>query len=114
MTTLAITIAVGCQFCLVVGQLLLKRGMNAVDVLPRNAAKIATSLTFGIAWLTLWFFLWLGLLSQWDLSKLFPFEGMDPALLVIGAWLFLKETLTPSTWLGIALISIGIALVSGS
>jgi len=113
-TAIGITLAVVCQLLLVVGQLLLKRGMNAVDALPRNAAKIGGNLTLGILCLTLWFFLWLGLLAKWDLSKLFPFEGMDPALLVIGAGVFLKEKLTPATWIGIALISTGIALVSAS
>lgn len=114
MSALGITFAVVCQLFLVVGQLLLKRGMNAVDVSPRRVGKVAGNLALGVGCLTLWFFLWLGLLAKWDLSKLFPFEGMDPALLVIGAWLFLKEKLTPATWAGIGLISLGIALVSGS
>jgi undecaprenyl phosphate-alpha-L-ara4N flippase subunit ArnE len=113
-TAFGITLAIVCQLFLVVGQLLLKRGMNAVDAIPRITRRIAGNLTVGILCLTLWFFLWLGLLARWDLSKLFPFEGMDPALLVLGAWIFLKEKLTPATWLGIALISAGIALVSGS
>ena len=114
MTALGITLATVCQLFLVVGQLLLKHGMNAVDVRPRNSSAIASRLALGVICLTVWFFLWLGLLAKWDLSKLFPFEGMDPALLVIGAWLFLKEKLTLATWIGIALISVGIAMVSGS
>ena len=114
MTAVGITLAIVCQLFLVIGQLLLKHGMNAVDVRPRNFSRIVSRLVFGILCLTVWFFLWLGLLVRWDLSKLFPFEGMDPALLVIGAWLILKERLTLGTWVGIAFISIGIALVSGS
>ena len=58
--------------------------------------------------------LWLGLLANWELSHLFPFEGLNPALLVFGAWLFLKERVPLSGWIGIALISVGVALVSAS
>lgn len=114
MTTFAITLAIVCQLFLVVGQLLLKHGMNAFELRPRNLSQITSRLVAGVSCLTLWFFLWLGLLGRWDLSKLFPFEGMDPALLVIGAWLLLKEKPTPGTWLGIALISAGIATVTVS
>lgn len=114
MTAVAITLAIVCQLFLVVGQLLLKHGMNAVDARPRNSSRIVSRLVLGVLCLTLWFFLWLGLLARWDLSKLFPFEGMDPALLVIGAWLVLEEKLTLGAWIGIAFISVGIALVSGS
>jgi uncharacterized membrane protein len=100
-----IALCVLCQLFLVCGQLLLKRAMNAAPV------KFGT-LTGGIALLTAWFFLWLWLLSRWDLSRLFPFEGLNPALVVLGARLFLKERVTPSAWIGIALISAGVALVS--
>jgi uncharacterized membrane protein len=68
----------------------------------------------GIGCLTGWFLLWVGLLQQWDLSRIFPFEGINPALLVIGAWAFLKERLPGHAWAGIALICVGVALVTGS
>ena len=38
----------------------------------------------------------------------------NPPLLLIGAWLFLKERIPLSAWLGILLISAGLVLVSGS
>jgi uncharacterized membrane protein len=103
----AIFVAVVCQLCLVTGQLLLKRAMSAAPVRYGYLAG-------GIALLTTWFFLWLGLLSQWELSHIFPFEGLNPALLVLGAALILRERVPRSAWVGVVLISLGVALVSGS
>ncbi len=107
MTTIAILLCLLCQLFLVVGQLLLKRAMSAAPVRIGYLAG-------GIALLSAWFFLWLGLLGKWELSHLFPFEGLNPALLLVGAWLFLKERVPLTGWIGIALISAGVALVSGS
>ena len=113
MTALAIILCVLCQFFLVVGQLFLKHGMNAISATsPRRNAYF--HLTAGIACLAAWFFVWVGLLQSWELSKLFPFEGLNPALLVLGAAIFLRERIPLSAWAGIALIAVGVTLVSGS
>lgn len=107
MTTIAILMAIGCEIALLCGQLLLKRAMSAT---PPRLAFLAT----GIACLSAWFFIWLALLAKWDLSRLFPFEGLNPALVVLGASVFLKERVPPLTWFGIALISVGVAVVTSA
>ncbi len=107
MTVFAIALCVVCQLFLVTGQLLLKRAMNATPVRYGVLAG-------GIALLAAWFFTWLYLLKSWELSHLFPFEGLNPALLVLGASLFLKERVPLLAWAGVGLISIGVALVAGS
>lgn len=107
MTALAILMAIACEIALVAGQLLLKRGMSATP--PRIAA-----LAGGIVCLSGWFFIWLYLLARWDLSRLFPFEGLNPALVALGAAIFLKERVRPRTWFGVALISAGVAIVSAA
>ncbi|HJT16694.1 MAG TPA: EamA family transporter [Thermoanaerobaculia bacterium] len=107
MTTVAILMAVTCEIALVIGQLLLKRGMTAAK--PRIGVVAA-----GVVSLSVWFFVWLALLARWDLSRLFPFEGLNPALVVIGAAIFLKERVPPLTWGGIVLISAGVAIVSSA
>ncbi len=112
MKVIAVVLCVLCQLFLVIGQILLKRAMTSPDPLPWRAT--AMRLLPGIACMTAWFFLWLGLLQDWELSQVFPFEGLNPALLVLGAWVFLKERVSPSAWAGIALITLGIILVSGS
>ena len=68
----------------------------------------------GIQCGNLLFFIWIALLQHWELSQLFPFEGFAPALLVIAARIFLKEKLPLIAWIGIALITGGTVLVSGS
>jgi uncharacterized membrane protein len=105
MTAVAIALAILAQLFLVIGQLLLKRGMRAT---PLGTSSLAG----GIALLSAWFFLWLGLLGDWEVSRLFPFEGLNPVLVVLGAWLFLKETVPLAGWIGIGLITLGVVLVT--
>jgi uncharacterized membrane protein len=109
LTALAIILCLICQLFLVVGQLFLKRAMTGQQV---SRKQTAIRLIPGIACMTAWFFLWLGLLQSWDLSRIFPFEGLNPALLVLGAWFFLKERLSAGAWVGIGLITVGIVLVA--
>ncbi len=111
MTATTIAIAAGCQIPLVAGQLFLKHAMGAPSA---AASKRAANFIGGVACLTLWFFLWLGLLETQELSRVFPFEGLNPALMVFAAWIFLKERIPPAAWIGVALICVGIALVSGT
>lgn len=108
-----ILLCILCQFFLVGGQLLLKKAMSpsAATILNSRRTRFFVG---GIGCLTIWFFLWLGVLQQIDLSTAFPFEGLNPALLALGAWLVLKEKLTLTSWCGIAMITIGIVVVSGS
>ncbi len=109
MTALAIVLCVACQLFLVIGQLFLKRAMTPVT---GERKSMAVRLIPGIGCMTIWFFLWLGLLQSWDLSRIFPFEGLNPALLVLGAWIFLKERVSAGAWVGIGLITVGIMLVA--
>jgi uncharacterized membrane protein len=109
-TAVAVIVCVVCQLFLVIGQILLKHGMK-----PEAEARPAwRRLGPGVACLTAWFFLWLGLLQQWELSHIFPFEGLNPALLVIGAAVFLRERVGAVTWVGIGLVCAGTILVGAS
>ncbi|HWM46209.1 MAG TPA: EamA family transporter [Xanthobacteraceae bacterium] len=114
MTWLAFAVGIACQVCLVSGHIVLKHAMNATHRLPRRWGAIAAGIAAGIALLGLWFFLWLGLLRDFELSRVFPFEGIGPPLLVLGAAVFLKERIALRAWIGIALIAAGVALVAGS
>ncbi|HUJ10980.1 MAG TPA: EamA family transporter [Verrucomicrobiae bacterium] len=102
------------QFCLVTGQLLTKHAMNATNLSPKPWAQIVGRLSLGIVVLTGWFFIWAGLLQKKDLSYVFPFEGLSPVLIVLGASVFLREKPMWKAWLGVALISLGIAVVAAS
>ena len=114
MTAVAIGLCVLCQLLLVAGQLLLKHAMTDKPGSANAWTRTAARLVPGVVLMSAWFFLWLGLLEQWDLSKVFPFEGLNPVLLVIGARLFFKERMSGLAWAGVGLIALGIALVSSS
>ena len=100
--------------CSMGGQLFIKLAMNESEGSARRTGKFLPIFAAGIAAMAVGFFLRLGLMSRYPLSMLYPFEGLDRIILALGAWYFLKEKLTPVLWLGILLISIGVALVSMS
>jgi drug/metabolite transporter (DMT)-like permease len=107
MTLSAIILCVICQLLIVAGQIQLKHGVGGQRLRPGP-------FTAGVLCLAIWFFLWLGLMGKLDLSKLYPFEGLNPAMMAVGAWLFLKEKLSTGTWAGLVLVCIGVAVVAGS
>jgi undecaprenyl phosphate-alpha-L-ara4N flippase subunit ArnE len=113
-TAVVIGLCVLCQLLLVAGQLLLKHAVSPSGGGAVSWRRAAARLAPGVACLSAWFFLWLGLLERWDLSRVFPFEGLNPVLLVIGAWVFFRERVSAGAWAGVVLIAAGIALVSGS
>ena len=114
MTASILLLCLASQFCLVTGQLLTKHAMNATNLSPTPWSRVIGRLSLGIVVLTGWFFIWAGLLQKKDLSYIFPFEGISPVLIVLGASAFLKEKPTVKSWIGIGLISLGIALVAAS
>lgn len=108
-----VMLAVGCQFFLVAGQIFFKRAMRETPQ-PQHRSKIGAYLGLGIFMMTLWFMIWVNLLEQHDLSRIFPFEGLNPVLMVAAAWIFLKERLSLDSALGVLLICGGIFLASSS
>ena len=62
--------------------------------------------------MTISFFLTLGLLQRFDLSYLYPFQGLSVIIISLLAAITLKEKLTLQLTLGALLISVGIVLVS--
>ena len=88
--------------------------MNLTHLSPVDWRRFARVFSLGIAAMTLWFLVWLGLMRHFDLSYLYPFEGLSPILLVAGASAFLKEKMTARLWIGTLVISLGLALVAAS
>jgi len=110
--TLAISLCIICQLFQVTGQLFLKKAMAPPGTGPGSGRVFAIRFVPGIVCLSLWFFIWLGVLQQQDLSHVYVFEGLNPALLAIAAWFLLAEHMNAKTWIGIAFICAGIAVVS--
>jgi uncharacterized membrane protein len=102
------------QLALVAGQIFLKRAMTLRELGAGKSGGWIGQLVIGIATMTIWFLLWLGVMHQVELSKLMPLEGISPLLIVIGAMIFLRERLNWRGWAGVALTCVGVLLVSAS
>lgn len=112
MSPVLIALLIVSQLVLVASQLFLKHALNLADHTPRRWAGVVGYFGIFIALMTLWFLLWLGFLQTMPLSQVLPWEGLSPVLLVLGAAIFLREKISPAAWIGMALISTGVVLVS--
>jgi undecaprenyl phosphate-alpha-L-ara4N flippase subunit ArnE len=97
------------EICSVAGQILFKHAVA-------QKTRLATIKVIGAGILSkaIEFFLWLGLLAKFQLSYIYPFDGLNRVILVLGASFFLKEKTSPRLWLGVLSISAGVVLISAS
>ena len=101
-------------------ELLLKRGAMATTQVSGSpwldsfgVATLGSGWVWaGIACYIVSFVNWLHILRWVPLSIAFPLSSVAHALIPLGAWLFLGETLGPERWCGIALILAGIWCIS--
>jgi drug/metabolite transporter (DMT)-like permease len=120
MTGASIAALVGSQLGLVIGQVFLKKGMaepapaSAVETTSRKRFKPWMFLPIGIFFLTIWFLLWLGLMSRMDLSQQMPLEAISPIFIMAAGVIFLKEKCGIQGWLGLILTGLGVYLVAVS
>lgn len=112
MTWLSLILILIALITFVAGQLLLKRGMELTIGVHLRARRFVPFITGGIVLMTISFFLTLGLLQRFDLSYLYPFQGLSVIIIAITAALTLREKLTLQLAVGALLISAGIVLVS--
>ena len=96
----------------VVAQLILKRAMEATITTGFWNARFVSKVAAGIGLMTISFFLTLGLLQRFDLSYLYPFQGLSVIFITLMAAVVLREKVNLRLAIGALLISIGIVLVS--
>jgi uncharacterized membrane protein len=96
----------------VAAQLILKRAMQATITTGFRNTRFVWRVTGGIILMTISFFLTLGLLQRFDLSYLYPFQGLSVIFITLMAAVALKEKLNLRLTIGALLISAGIVLVS--
>ena len=110
---LAISIA-----CVAVYELLLKRG--AAETANVNSSWSWTGLN-GLASIYVWIAIvfvilslitWLYVLRYLPLSIAFPISQAVHVLVPLGSWLVLGENIVTLRWIGIALVSLGLAVVA--
>jgi drug/metabolite transporter (DMT)-like permease len=96
----------------VTGQLLFKHAMETSHTgFDRNFAKFFVP---AIACMTVSFFLTLGLLQRFDLSYIYPFQGLSVIIISVMGGVVLKEKLSVQLIIGALFISAGVVLVSMS
>lgn len=112
MTFLSFVFILTSLLTFVAGQLFLKRAMESTTESGNRHPRFASLLGTGIFLMTISFFLTLGLLQRFDLSYLYPFQGLSVIIITVAAALVLREKLTLQLTIGATLISAGIVLVS--
>ena len=114
MTPFAFVIVLIALTSAVAGQLVLKHAMEKFNAMGFRSFKFLRSLAIGILLMTVQFFLNLGLLQRYDLSYIYPFQGLSVVLITVAAAVILREKITLQLAMGSGLISAGIVLVSMS
>ena len=107
-----------------VGDILLAKGMKQLGDLStmnlRGIMEVAFramtewKIVVGTAMLALFFFLWLAVLSWEDLSVALPMQALNYVLVAVLAKYILHEEVSPLRWGGIALVCIGVMLITKS
>jgi uncharacterized membrane protein len=112
-TTISLVIVLVALVAHTAGQIFLKHAMASThsEAGFRSRACLVP-FAIGIALMTTQFFLNLGLLQRYDLSFIYPFQGLGVIIITLTAGITLREKLTVPLVIGSVLISIGVALVS--
>jgi uncharacterized membrane protein len=92
----------------VVAQLILKRAMVSTAQRGFRNLRFVSRVAVGVFLMTISFFLTLGLLQRFDLSYLYPFQGLSVIIITLMAAVMLRERLTLQLTIGALLISAGI------
>ena len=98
----------------VAAQLILKRAMEFSATNGMRNSHFVSRVIMGVVLMTISFFRTLGLLQRFDLSYLYPFQGLSVILITILAAVVLKEKLSARLTIGALLITAGVVLVSMS
>ncbi|MEY2501851.1 MAG: hypothetical protein QOI07_2185 [Verrucomicrobiota bacterium] len=113
MTGIALVIVLVALAAAVAGQILLKHAMAASHgEAGFRSRKVFVPFASGIALMTMQFFLVLGLLQRYDLSFIYPFQGLGVIIITFAAAVILREKLTLQLVAGSVLITAGVVLVS--
>ncbi len=113
MTAIALVIVLVALIAHTAGQIFLKHAMASTHgAAGFRSPGVILPFAIGIALMTTQFFLNLGLLQRYDLSFIYPFQGLGVIIITCVAGVTLREKLTVQLIIGSILISIGVALVS--
>ena len=114
MTFLAFVFILISLVTFVAAQLILKRAMEFSTAHSMRSSYFISRVGIGVFLMTVSFFLTLGLLQRFDLSYLYPFQGLSVIFITILAAIVLREKVSARLTIGALLITDGIVLVSMS
>jgi drug/metabolite transporter (DMT)-like permease len=105
-----------------VGQIFIKKGLNALGGLDFSSGIVTTYLKIflsplviiGICIYFVGVFFWLYGLSKVELSFAFPFVSVSYVLVFLLSWFFLGESIPVLRWIGLVTICCGVLLVGRS
>jgi drug/metabolite transporter (DMT)-like permease len=108
-------------FCGAFGQIALKHGMNKLGRTERirHLAKVSNLVRMfthpyvllGVLFYAMSSIVWLGLLSQLEVSFLYPLVSLGYIITTIFAIGFLKEKVSLQRWLGTLIVVLGSSLI---
>ena len=114
MTLLAFLFILISLVTFVAAQLILKRAMEFSTTHSMRSSYFISRVAVGVFLMTISFFLTLGLLQRFDLSYLYPFQGLSVIFITILAAIVLREKVSVRLTIGALLITAGVVLVSMS
>lgn len=122
MTDLGLVLVIVCL--VVVGQTLLKVGMQRVGVIGMRRLRAPLSLARSVAaqpavLLGLGLYVvsalgWIAVLSRVDLSYAYPFLGLSYAAVPVVAVMVLHEAFSATKWVAVGLVLLGVVLVAST
>ena len=112
MTPIALVLILTSIGGLVTGELLLKHAMQSTHARGFRQRTFVFFLLAGLFAMAVYFFLTLGLLQRFDLSYLYPFQGLSVIFISVAAAVLLREKLNLQLVIGSWLITAGVVLVS--
>lgn len=112
MTSVALLLVLISVAALVTGELLLKHAMQSTVARGFRQRTFSAFLFGGVVAMGIYFMLTLGLLQRFDLSYVYPFQGLSVIFISAAAAFLLKEKLTLPLVIGSLLITAGVVLVS--
>jgi multidrug transporter EmrE-like cation transporter len=107
-------------FFSVVGQLLLKVGMNKLGSVTLNPNQLFSILWrmftnpavfFGLALYFIGTIFWLAALSRVDLSYAYPFASLSYVVMLMASWMVFDEKITLARIIGTVVICAGVLLI---
>lgn len=103
----------------VTGQLLMKRGMMLFGTFPASQLAYKVIPMFMNPWVFFGFvcfglssLFWLIVLSRLPLSLVYPMVSVAYVLVALASMIFFRESVTLARWSGIAVIILGVYLIS--